>query len=121
MDVLTSDRTLDFVRERGGHVWIWLDVRRCCSGAISYLGASCAEPSSRRGGIPLRFRSIAVRDITVHASLGQRRPPDELHVGVRGRFRPRIEAYWNGCIFIDDRGPATGPVVRDGARQTTPA
>jgi hypothetical protein len=47
-------------------------------------------------------------DITVHASLGLRRPPDELHIDVRGRFRPRIEAYWNGCVFIDDRGPASG-------------
>jgi hypothetical protein len=121
MDVLVSDRALDFVRERGGHVWIWLDVRRCCSGAVSYLGASCAEPRHRRGALPRTFRTIAVNDVTIHASLGRRRPPDELHVDVRGHLRPRIEAYWNGCVFIDDRGPVSRTTPRDGARQTTPA
>jgi hypothetical protein len=105
VEILTSDRALDFVRERGGHVWIWLDVRRCCSGAVSYLGASCSEPTQRKGGLSHSFQLIQMNDITVHASLGRRRPPDELHVDVRGRLRPRIEAFWNGCIFVDDRGP----------------
>ena len=101
---------MGFVRERGGHVWIWLDVRRCCSGAVSYLGASCREPARRRNGQSHTFEPIRLEDITVHASLGRRRPPDELHVDVRGRFRPRIEAYWNGCIFVDDRGPVGTPL-----------
>lgn len=105
VEILASERALTFVRERGGQVWIWLDVRRCCSGAVSYLGASCSEPTQRKGGLDLRFRPMRVADITIHTSLGRRRPPEELHIDVRGRFRPRIEAYWNGCIFVDDRGP----------------
>ena len=105
MEILASDRALELVRARGGHVWVWLDVRRCCSGAVSYLGASCSEPTQRRSGLPHRFEQIRLDDIIVQASLGRRRPPDELHIGVRGRLRPRIEAYWNGCIFVDDRGP----------------
>jgi hypothetical protein len=121
MDVLTSERALEFVRDRGGHVWIWLDVRRCCSGTVSYLGAACAEPADRRGGVPRSFRPIVVSDVTMHVSLGVRRPPEELHVDVRGRFRPRIEAYWNGCIFIDDRGSVSRAAPSDGAGATTPA
>ena len=67
MEILTSDRALAFVRERGGHVWIWLDVRRCCSGAVSYLGASCSEPKERRGGLSHSFQTMKMNDITVHA------------------------------------------------------
>jgi hypothetical protein len=109
MDILASDRALDLIRERGGQVWIWLDARRCCSGAVSYLGAACSEPVPRPNGLPRRFREIRFDEVIVHASLGRRSPPDELHIAVRGRVRPRIEAYWNGCIFVDDRGPVVGP------------
>jgi hypothetical protein len=27
------------------------------------------------------------------------RMPDVLEIGVRGRRRPRVEAYWDGCSF----------------------
>ena len=105
MDVIASDRALEFVRERGGELWVWLDVHKCCSGAASYLGASCEEPPPGPGRVPRRFQSLPLSEMTLHASLGVRRPPDQLHIDVRGRFRPRIEAYWNGCVFVDDRGP----------------
>jgi hypothetical protein len=26
--------------------------------------------------------------------------PDELHIAVKGRRRPRVEAYWNGCAYV---------------------
>ena len=25
--------------------------------------------------------------------------PDVLEIGLRGRRRPRVEAYWDGCLF----------------------
>ena len=106
MDLLLSDRALDHVRASGRELWVWLDERRCCSGSVSYLGASCEEPRGTARRIERRFRPVHIDDITVHMSLGARRPPDEIHIEVRGRLRPRIEAYWNGCIFVDDRGPA---------------
>ena len=28
------------------------------------------------------------------------KPPRELHLEVRGWFSRRIEAFWNGCLFI---------------------
>jgi hypothetical protein len=28
------------------------------------------------------------------------RLPDELHVDLRGRRKPRVEAYWNGCAYL---------------------
>jgi hypothetical protein len=28
------------------------------------------------------------------------RPPRELHLEVRGWFRRRIEAFWNGCVYV---------------------
>jgi hypothetical protein len=26
-------------------------------------------------------------------------PPDVLEIGLRGKRRPRVEAYWDGCVF----------------------
>lgn len=26
-------------------------------------------------------------------------PPDVLEIGLRGKRRPRVEAYWDGCLF----------------------
>jgi hypothetical protein len=28
--------------------------------------------------------------------------PDVLEIGLRGRRRPRVEAYWDGCLFALD-------------------
>jgi hypothetical protein len=38
-------------------------------------------------GLELWFRALA----GVH--------PDVLEIGVRGKRRPRVEAYWDGCLF----------------------
>jgi hypothetical protein len=32
------------------------------------------------------------------AQMGRR--PEELHLDVHGRRRPRIAAYWNGCAWV---------------------
>jgi hypothetical protein len=26
-------------------------------------------------------------------------PPEVLEIGMRGKRRPRVEAYWDGCVF----------------------
>ena len=46
--------------------------------------------------IPLRARSQAWR--LSFRGLGDRQP-DVLEIGLRGRRRPRVEAYWDGCVL----------------------
>jgi hypothetical protein len=28
------------------------------------------------------------------------RLPEELHLDIKGRRRPRVRAYWNGCAYV---------------------
>jgi hypothetical protein len=104
MDVRASDPALEHVRAHGGEVWIWLDVQRCCSGAVSRLRASCQAPSGCRGRETRRFEPMLVGDVMLHLWLGAGRPPDEQRIDVRGRFRPRLAAHRIGTISLDDRG-----------------
>ena len=39
-------------------------------------------------------------DIELFIAAGIRTLPEVLEIDVRGRRRPHIEAYWNGCAFV---------------------
>lgn len=103
MDIVASDELVAYVRARGGRVHVWLDRARCCSGAITYLGAGVGAPGpSRWTDTPHRFRPFPADGFEVLLDPGRLQPPAELHLELKGRRRPRIEAYWNGCIFAGD-------------------
>lgn len=87
----------EFVRGQGGRLWVWAArPALCCGGTPSYMHAAteppprltgfCAVPSTE-AGVEIWFRALA----------GQL--PDVLEIAMRGRRRPRIEAYWDGCRF----------------------
>ena len=100
MLVEISGEAADFVRRRGGRLWVWAaHPRRCCSGAPAWMHAATAPPglsgfspltaddAQNARGVQIWFRGV-----------GDRRP-DVLEVGLRGRRRPRVEAYWDGCLM----------------------
>jgi hypothetical protein len=40
---------------------------------------------------------VAGLELWFRAPAGPR--PDVLEIGLRGKRRPRVEAYWDGCLF----------------------
>jgi hypothetical protein len=94
MNVMATPEAAALIRERGGRLLVWTDRRRCCGGA-TYLTSSF-EPL---GGRTFR-RAEGSGDVELFVDLGRLRPPEELQVAVRGRGRKRVEAYWNGCVFV---------------------
>ena len=120
MKVVTTPKAEAFIRERGGRVWVWLDPRRGLVGSYVWLEAHCEPPgasrksrftrSSRR---PHRFSVTTDAGVEVHHDFGRLDPPEELHLDVKGwrKGSQRLEAYWNGVIFVgEDIEP---PAVRD--------
>jgi hypothetical protein len=105
--VVASARAAAHIRDRGGRVWVWLDPRRGLVGSYVWLEAHTEPPgtsrktrftrSSRR---PHRFQAFAAEGIEVHADWGPLDPPQELHLDLRGWVNKRVEAYWNGCVFV---------------------
>jgi Domain of unknown function (DUF427) len=69
--------------------------RLCCWGTPAYMHAATEQPSGLSGfrlvpqtgqdGVEVWFRAPAGR------------VPDVLGIGLHGRRRPRVEAYWDGC------------------------
>jgi hypothetical protein len=92
-----SAEAADFVRGHGGRLWVWAARPAvCCAGTPAYLQAAtepppglsgfCAVPSAE-AGVQIWFRAPAGRF------------PDVLEIGMRGRRRPGVAAYWDGCLF----------------------
>lgn len=70
------------------------DRQRCCQGA-TYLLTSSDPPSGRA------FRPVeGFHGFELWFDPGGLEPPDELHLDVQGWRTKRIEAYWNGCVFV---------------------
>jgi hypothetical protein len=87
----------EFVRGRGGRLWVWAaHPAMCCAGTPAYMHAATEPPPGLSG-----FRAVpsaeAGLQIWFRAAAG--RFPDVLEIGMRGRRRPRIAAYWDGCLF----------------------
>ena len=92
MRLEVSAEAAELVRDRGGVLWVWAARGRlCCAGTPAYMHAATERPGLSgfrllgQGGLEIWFRAPAGR------------LPDVLEIGLRGRRRPRIEAYWDGC------------------------
>jgi hypothetical protein len=59
------------------------------------MRASTAPPADQSGFTPTAVNGIDVR----FRPPGGRRP-DVLEVGLHGRHRPKVEAYWDGCLIM---------------------
>lgn len=93
MRVSVSAEAAGLVGERGGRLWVWAARPRvCCWGTPAYMHAATEPPPGLSG---FHLVSRAGVEIWFRAPAG--RIPDVLEIGVRGRRRPRVEAYWDGC------------------------
>lgn len=83
------------VAECGGQLWVWAArPRLCCGGVPAYMHAATARPPGLTG-----FQLVAQPGFEVWFRALSGRAPDVLEIGLHGRRRPRVEAYWDGCLF----------------------
>jgi hypothetical protein len=97
MLVTASPQARALIRDRGGRLFVWATSHRCCGGALTLLDSATEPPSLRPGA---RFERIDADGFTLFLAVGRRAGPEELVVAVRGRRRPRIDAFWNGCAYV---------------------
>jgi hypothetical protein len=93
MKVVSNPKVIHLVQEQGGHLYVWTDPHRCCSGNMTYLVTGSAPVAGRR------FRPYDADGFELWFDPGGMSPPDELHLDVKGWRHRRVEAYWNGCVF----------------------
>ena len=87
------------VREQGGRLWVWAHrPRGCCSGTPAYMHAATAPPPHISGFSPVDPVDAGGLEIWFRAPGG--RLPDVLEIALRGKRRPHVEAYWDGCVYV---------------------
>ena len=97
--VVATPEAVEFVRERGGRVFVWTLVMDApTGGAIVFaLEASTESPGPERD-----FARLTGAEFEVFLDTGDRTLPEELHIALKGWHRKRIRAYWNGRSFGRD-------------------
>src|SRR5260221_13083591 len=92
MRVKVSPEAAAMVRERGGRLWVWAARPPvCCWGTPAYMHAATERPASLCG-----FSLVSQADVDIWFRAPAGRSPEVLEIGLRGRRRPRVEAYWDG-------------------------
>ncbi len=95
MDVVISGPAREFVAARGGRLFVRPRHYRCCSaGSTTMLDVSTETPLDLGD-----FETIECGGVSVSYAGGASGAPTELSIDVRGRRRPHLEAYWDGCLF----------------------
>jgi hypothetical protein len=94
--IVASPEVIEFVRARGGRVFVWTVGMRYAHGFqnVFVLEASTESPGAER-----EFVRFEGRGIRVLYDPGAHGTPDEIHLAVVGRLRKRLRAYWNGNSF----------------------
>ncbi len=93
MQVDVSTEAAALVRQRGGRLWVWAArPRMCCAGTPAYMHAATEQPAGLSG-----FSLVSQADAEIWFRAPGGRVPDVLEIGLQGRRRPRVEAYWDGC------------------------
>jgi hypothetical protein len=93
-----SSEAAEFIGRHGGRLWVWAaHPRMCCAGTPPWMHAATEPPPGLTGfspvsaaGVRLQFRGL------------RGRRPGVLEIGLHGRRRPRVEAYWDGCLMAMD-------------------
>jgi hypothetical protein len=101
MKILATPQLADFVRERGGALFVWVD-RLVTSPDVGYLETSTESPGAEREFV--RFSSEGFELLFDGGAAGL---PEELHLVLKGRRTKRVRAYWNGNSFLR-ASPSTG-------------
>jgi hypothetical protein len=94
MNVVASHQVGAFIRDHGGRVFVWMDARRYCGGAITFLSAEFSPRDDRS------FERLDTGGFELWFAAGHAKAPDELRLELRGRRRRHVEAYWDGCVFV---------------------
>lgn len=94
MELAISDEARAFVQARGGALYVRASSLRCCGGALVVLDASTSAPGDARG-----YVAYPAHGVELYYRGNPDRLPRELVVELKGRRRPRLAAYKDGCAF----------------------
>jgi hypothetical protein len=82
------------VAQRGGTLFLKVRHDRCCSGGgLTFMDASTM---ARGGG---DYEKLDEADFDVRLLRSSSVLPSKVSVELRGKLRPHLVAYWDGCAY----------------------
>jgi hypothetical protein len=93
--LVASDDVRSFVAAHGGAVYVKARSQRCCTGSLTVLDVTTERPSDLAG-----YERVEDPVIDVYLRVVQPRRPDELFIELKGRKRPKLAAFWDGCAYV---------------------
>ncbi len=95
VQVAVDAEAATLISESGGRLWVWAArPAMCCAGTPAYMHAATTRPTSVSG-----FSLVPHDRLEIWFRAPAGRAPDVLEIGLRGRRRPRVGAYWDGCLI----------------------
>jgi hypothetical protein len=82
------------VAARGGTLFLRVRHNRCCSGGLTFLDASTSA-----NGDDDRYETLGATTPVVRLSHLGSVLPTKVSVEMRGKVRPHLVAYWDGCAY----------------------
>jgi hypothetical protein len=95
MRVVAQPDVAEFVQAQGGRLFVWATSHRCCRGRLTLLDAATTPPRKER---PFEVFPAGGFTLLMDQTVG--RFPAELHLELKGRKHPHLEAYWDGCVYL---------------------
>jgi hypothetical protein len=96
MRIELSADAAGFIAAAGGELWVWAArPRMCCAGAPAWMHAATAAPAGLIGFVPVENP----HGLSLHFRPAGGMSPDVLEIGLAGRRRPQVAAYWDGCLM----------------------
>ncbi|HUK76701.1 MAG TPA: hypothetical protein VL117_03780 [Thermoleophilia bacterium] len=85
----------DFVNARGGRLYVWATLHRCCTGGLTLLDAGVEPPARRRS----HFTPLDADGFELSFDGGVHGLPETLVLELT-RGKRKVRAYWNDCAFV---------------------
>jgi hypothetical protein len=92
--IVASPDAVEFVRQRGGVLYVWAMPMEYGYHPVFVLEASVDSPGPDR-----TFQRFAGEGIDLLFDPGPRDLPDAVHLDLTGVIRKRVRATWNGRSF----------------------
>ena len=89
-----SDQARQYVNARGGTLFLRVRHNRCCSGGLTFLDASTSGHGSAERYETQPHDDLDIRLLHLGSVL-----PSKVSVEMRGKLRPHLVAYWDGCAY----------------------
>ena len=97
---MTRQDAVEFIRERGGSLYVWADLMRCTGPRCTFFTSSIEPPPE-----PHAFRRLAEGDFELFFSDEGLEPPAELRLELAGRRKKRIAVYEGYSWVMKDELP----------------